>query len=131
MKSVLRPCLVSLLAALLQSASLFAQDPFAATSGAVGVTAGKQAAVPAAVGVGAFLGTVAGSLGGGLAGIAFGLVMAGVVGLREVRYGAGENHYTDAVSDESNPYFSYDPGKCIACEMCVPACPPHAMQTAL
>ena len=44
--------------------------------------------------------------------------MAGVVGLREVRYGAGdanpgENHFTDAPKDESNPYFSYDPGKCI------------------
>ena len=48
--------------------------------------------------------------------------MAGVVGLREVRYGyAGENHL-DAVKDESNPYFTFDPAKCIACSRCVRAC---------
>ena len=48
--------------------------------------------------------------------------MAGVVGLREVRYGyAGENH-TKAVKDQSNPYFTYDPSKCIVCSRCVRAC---------
>ncbi len=48
--------------------------------------------------------------------------MAGVVGLREVRYGYdGENHL-DAVKDESNPYFTFDPSKCIACSRCVRAC---------
>ena len=48
--------------------------------------------------------------------------MAGAVGLREVRYGyAGENHLDDA-KDESNPYFSYDPAKCIVCSRCVRAC---------
>lgn len=47
---------------------------------------------------------------------------AGVVGLRNVRYGyAGENHL-DAKKDESNPYFSYDPSKCIVCNRCVRAC---------
>ena len=53
--------------------------------------------------------------------------MAGVVGLREVRYGAGDaspgaNHVSDSVKDESNPYFSYDPAKCIVCNLCVRAC---------
>ncbi|MQT14203.1 formate dehydrogenase subunit alpha [Segnochrobactrum spirostomi] len=48
--------------------------------------------------------------------------MAGAVGLREVRYGyAGENHF-DAVKDVSNPYFQYDPSKCIVCSRCVRAC---------
>ena len=47
---------------------------------------------------------------------------AGVVGLREVRYGlAGANHL-DSKKDESNPYFSYDPSKCIVCNRCVRAC---------
>jgi formate dehydrogenase major subunit len=48
--------------------------------------------------------------------------MAGAVGLREVRYGYdGENHL-DAVKDESNPYFTFDPAKCIVCSRCVRAC---------
>jgi formate dehydrogenase major subunit len=48
--------------------------------------------------------------------------MAGVVGLREVRYGyAGENHL-DAKKDETNPYFTFDPSKCIVCSRCVRAC---------
>src|SRR3954469_24063545 len=48
--------------------------------------------------------------------------MAGAVGLREVRYGyEGENHL-NAVKDESNPYFDFDPSKCIACSRCVRAC---------
>jgi formate dehydrogenase major subunit len=48
---------------------------------------------------------------------------AGEVGLREVRYGmAGANHFTDVKKDESNPYFTYDPAKCIVCNRCVRAC---------
>ena len=48
--------------------------------------------------------------------------MAGVVGLREVRYGyEGENHLKLA-KDESNPYFSFDTSKCIVCNRCVRAC---------
>src|SRR5690606_38241306 len=46
----------------------------------------------------------------------------GVVGLRNVRYGQdGANHLNDA-SDASNPYFEYDPSKCIVCSRCVRAC---------
>ncbi len=47
---------------------------------------------------------------------------AGEVGLRDVRYGyEGENHLKDQ-KDRSNPYFDYDPSKCIVCSRCVRAC---------
>src|SRR6201995_1297961 len=52
--------------------------------------------------------------------------MAGAVGLRDVRYGyEGDNHVKARSNgdvnaawmpkDESNPYFTYDPSKCIVC----------------
>lgn len=48
--------------------------------------------------------------------------MSGAVGLRDVRYGYdGENH-NDAPKDVSNPYFQFEPSKCIACSRCVRAC---------
>ena len=48
--------------------------------------------------------------------------MAGAVGLRDVRYGFdGENH-THQAKDASNPYFTFDPSKCIVCSRCVRAC---------
>ena len=55
---------------------------------------------------------------------------AGVVGLRNVRYGVGAQvvdgvagaHHCDAKKDESNPYFTYDASKCIVCNRCVRAC---------
>lgn len=48
--------------------------------------------------------------------------VAGQVGLREVRYGYdGANHLSEA-KDVSNPYFDYDPSKCIVCNRCVRAC---------
>ncbi|HQY64477.1 MAG TPA: 2Fe-2S iron-sulfur cluster-binding protein, partial [Polyangiaceae bacterium] len=47
--------------------------------------------------------------------------MAGVVGLREVRYAPGKNHLS-AEKDLSSPYFTFDPSKCIACARCVRAC---------
>lgn len=55
---------------------------------------------------------------------------AGVVGLRNVRYGVGAQvvdgvagaHHCDLGKDESNPYFTYDPSKCIVCNRCVRAC---------
>ncbi|MES2739793.1 MAG: formate dehydrogenase subunit alpha [Pseudomonadota bacterium] len=48
--------------------------------------------------------------------------MAGVTGLREVRYGVGGVNHLGAKKDESNPYFSFDPAKCIVCNRCVRAC---------
>ena len=59
--------------------------------------------------------------------------MAGAVGLRDVRYEAGENHFEVRntsgevnpnwiAKDDSNPYFTYDPAKCIVCSRCVRAC---------
>ncbi len=60
--------------------------------------------------------------------------MAGAVGLRDVRYGyAGDNHtsakrdggeenFRFKAKDESNPYFTFDPAKCIVCSRCVRAC---------
>ena len=47
---------------------------------------------------------------------------AAAVGLRDVRYGyAGANHLA-LPADGSNPYFDFDPSKCIACSRCVRAC---------
>jgi formate dehydrogenase major subunit len=59
--------------------------------------------------------------------------MAGAVGLREVRYEAVDTHFRARnaggdvnpqwlAKDESNPYFTYDPSKCIVCSRCVRAC---------
>ncbi len=61
--------------------------------------------------------------------------MAGAVGLRDVRYGYegdnhvfardradGEDNHRWMPKDESNPYFTYDPSKCIVCSRCVRAC---------
>jgi formate dehydrogenase major subunit len=48
--------------------------------------------------------------------------MAGAVGLREVRYGYDGANHLDAEKDHSNPYFTFDPAKCIVCSRCVRAC---------
>ncbi len=59
--------------------------------------------------------------------------MAGAVGLRDVRYEAVDTHFRVKntsgeanphyiARDDSNPYFSYDPQKCIVCSRCVRAC---------
>ena len=59
--------------------------------------------------------------------------MAGAVGLRDVRYEAVETHFKAKNTsgeanpqwlpkDDSNPYFTYDPSKCIVCSRCVRSC---------
>ncbi len=48
--------------------------------------------------------------------------MAGVVGLREVRYGYEGRNHLSAPTDFSNPYFNFDESKCIVCSRCVRAC---------
>ncbi|SMC99007.1 formate dehydrogenase subunit alpha [Primorskyibacter flagellatus] len=75
--------------------------------------------------------------------------MAGAVGLRDQRFETGRNHYDPLgigtlaagdirararpgagdlgnpeyiPKDQSNPYFTYDPSKCIVCSRCVRAC---------
>ena len=46
---------------------------------------------------------------------------AGAVGLRDVRYAADATHMGQE-KDTSNPYFDFDPSKCIACSRCIRAC---------
>ncbi len=46
---------------------------------------------------------------------------AGAVGLREVRYPVEATHLGQA-KDQSNPYFDFDPSKCIVCSRCIRAC---------
>src|ERR1019366_8241168 len=48
--------------------------------------------------------------------------MAGAGGPRAVRYGYDGANHLDATKDESNPYFTFDPAKCIVCSRCVRAC---------
>lgn len=47
---------------------------------------------------------------------------AAEVGLRDVRYGYGGANHLGLPVDTSNPYFDFDPSKCIACSRCVRAC---------
>jgi formate dehydrogenase major subunit len=48
--------------------------------------------------------------------------MAGTVGLREVRFGYEGKNHLKSEKDLSNPYFAFDPSKCIVCSRCVRAC---------
>jgi formate dehydrogenase major subunit len=50
------------------------------------------------------------------------LDVAAEVGLTEVRYGFDGARHPYAGVDRSNPYFVYDPAKCIVCSRCVRAC---------
>ncbi len=47
---------------------------------------------------------------------------AGEVGLRDVRYGYDGANHLDAPTDTSNPYFTFEASKCIACSRCIRAC---------
>jgi len=47
---------------------------------------------------------------------------AGVVGLRDVRYGYKGANHLDLPKDQSNPYFTFEASKCIVCYRCVRAC---------
>ncbi len=47
---------------------------------------------------------------------------AGVVGLRDVRYGYDGANHLKSPTDASNPYFSFESSKCIVCSRCVRAC---------
>ena len=44
------------------------------------------------------------------------------VGLRDVRFGYEGDNHLGAATDISNPYFDFDPSKCIVCSRCVRAC---------
>jgi formate dehydrogenase major subunit len=46
---------------------------------------------------------------------------AGAVGLRDVRYEVSASHLGQE-KDHSNPYFDFDPSKCISCSRCIRAC---------
>jgi formate dehydrogenase major subunit len=48
--------------------------------------------------------------------------MAGIVGVREIRYGQNGLNHLHAPIDGSNPYFLFDPARCIVCSRCVRAC---------
>ncbi len=48
--------------------------------------------------------------------------MAREVGLERVRYNHGARTHLDLLVDDSNPYFSFDPTRCILCSRCVRAC---------
>src|SRR5271167_3974135 len=47
---------------------------------------------------------------------------AGIVGLRDVRYGYDGANHLKAPTDASNPYFTFESSKCIVCSRCVRAC---------
>ena len=47
---------------------------------------------------------------------------AAQVGLRDVRYGYQGDNHLGLATDASNPYFDFDPSKCIVCSRCVRAC---------
>jgi formate dehydrogenase major subunit len=49
-------------------------------------------------------------------------IQAERIGVSETRYGRDGANHLDATVDASNPYFVFDPAKCIVCSRCVRAC---------
>ncbi|HKJ16674.1 MAG TPA: 2Fe-2S iron-sulfur cluster-binding protein, partial [Xanthomonadales bacterium] len=48
--------------------------------------------------------------------------LAGELGITKSRYSINGHSHQDAAIDDSNPYFVFDPSKCIVCYRCVRAC---------
>ncbi|WP_293682769.1 molybdopterin-dependent oxidoreductase, partial [uncultured Phenylobacterium sp.] len=48
--------------------------------------------------------------------------LAAILGVSESRYATGGASHQDLPCDASNPYFTFDPAKCIVCSRCVRAC---------
>ena len=48
--------------------------------------------------------------------------MANAVGLVHVRFGNSPRNHLASPIDDSNPYFAFDPSRCIVCSRCVRAC---------
>ena len=48
--------------------------------------------------------------------------LAKLLGMTESRYGTAGHNHLKSIIDDSNPYFSFDPSKCILCSRCVRAC---------
>ncbi|PCI48715.1 MAG: formate dehydrogenase, partial [Alphaproteobacteria bacterium] len=48
--------------------------------------------------------------------------LAKMLNMTESRYGTKGHNHLKSIIDDSNPYFSFDPSKCILCSRCVRAC---------
>tara|TARA_R110002096_G_scaffold424348_1_gene632198 strand:- start:4826 stop:7663 length:2838 start_codon:yes stop_codon:yes gene_type:complete len=48
--------------------------------------------------------------------------LAKLLGMHNSRYGTEGHNHLKSIIDDSNPYFQFDPSKCILCSRCVRAC---------
>lgn len=48
--------------------------------------------------------------------------LAKLLGMEESRYSSDSHNHLKSIIDDSNPYFQFDPAKCILCARCVRAC---------